>query len=1066
MTIDEMKVVITADNSDISKKIKDLNNLIDNFKNKSSSSFAPDTRLLEKSGNQLKKVLDSLSLNQKQNAEKNALYLAQTQEKEFLRRKFYESMLMSQEDMLQERHAMTVKHLNEKNALSKEQSNERIALKELQLMESNAKTQINLAEKTRQKQQEMYEKKFVDIRVSERNKIEKENEIARKELQQKEDMYKQMFIKIDQEDKKRIQKLADAENKRLVKEEEASKKAIEIALKERHKKEDIYKQMFIKLEQEDKKHLLKLEETAKKEVEIARKVRQQKEDMYKQMFIKIDQMEKKKATQKSPKVNKKNDLLSTISFGKILGIGALTTGAVGLATIFVNAFKKTVKDGLENATASIETESLFQMSMGKYSDEVRKWSEDIGKSLGLNDTEMRKNTAQMYHMITSMKIADETAVNMAKGVTLLAKDVSAFRHEKPEQVYERIQAGLMGQTRGLHLMGYAVTEANVKMYAYSHGITEVGKKLTEQEKVVSRYLLLMEQTRQTHGKFASTLNSVASQTAILKAQQEALSRSWGELFIPMLNSILPRLIAFAKSMKVLVEETKAFFGIKSSSEVAKELTKNAQLGKIIDEETEDASDNVKKMTDNLKKANKEAQKQLATFDEMNVVDKKNNKVPKAKDYDYLLRGMKKFSFPVDDYTQEIQKAIENAENKANDIFDKWQKNREENTKNFKESQRLAKESWNIIFHFPTYVKNLDEVKKAREKIANTEIPKWDQGIEDAKKSFKKLDEERKKAFNESQKPRGLNGQLGSENPIGLPNPNELNNWEKLVKQKKEEIAEWFKKMPYDVQEAITKSSNEIQTWFNETGSKTSTWFAIKKEEFKTWSNEVGTNVGEGFSIIGIKISEIGEKIKTWFAIKKEEFKTWAKESADSIGIFFSELPSKIFGWFAQTGANIKTWFATKKSELTTWASEMAEKIGKFFANIPNMIWNSMTSTFEKIKTWFAEKWSNLTSFISGGSKNSNSSSYYLDPRLQLPRFATGGIVSRPTYAQVGENGAEAIVPLENNTGWIDMLASKLSGNSGQSINLTVKIGEESIINRVIDGINDKSMEMGRGLVMV
>jgi uncharacterized membrane protein len=83
----------------------------------------------------------------------------------------------------------------------------------------------------------------------------------------------------------------------------------------------------------------------------------------------------------------------------------------------------------------------------------------------------------------------------------------------------------------------------------------------------------------------------------------------------------------------------------------------------------------------------------------------------------------------------------------------------------------------------------------------------------------------------------------------------------------------------------------------------------------------------------------------------------------------------------------------------------------------------------------------------------------------LPGMAVGGVVSRPTIAQIGENGAEAVVPLERNTGWIDMLASKLTGN-GQPINLTVKIGEDNIINRVIDGINNKTVEMGRGMVMV
>ena len=52
--------------------------------------------------------------------------------------------------------------------------------------------------------------------------------------------------------------------------------------------------------------------------------------------------------------------------------------------------------------------------------------------------------------------------------------------------------------------------------------------------------------------------------------------------------------------------------------------------------------------------------------------------------------------------------------------------------------------------------------------------------------------------------------------------------------------------------------------------------------------------------------------------------------------------------------------------------------------------------------------------------------------LNIPRLATGGVVSQPTVAMVGEAGAEAVMPLENNTQWIDKLASKLKIGSSRS----------------------------------
>lgn len=45
---------------------------------------------------------------------------------------------------------------------------------------------------------------------------------------------------------------------------------------------------------------------------------------------------------------------------------------------------------------------------------------------------------------------------------------------------------------------------------------------------------------------------------------------------------------------------------------------------------------------------------------------------------------------------------------------------------------------------------------------------------------------------------------------------------------------------------------------------------------------------------------------------------------------------------------------------------------------------------------------------------------------QIPLLARGGVVDEPTTAMFGEDGAEAVVPLENNTGWLNEIASRLA----------------------------------------
>ena len=50
----------------------------------------------------------------------------------------------------------------------------------------------------------------------------------------------------------------------------------------------------------------------------------------------------------------------------------------------------------------------------------------------------------------------------------------------------------------------------------------------------------------------------------------------------------------------------------------------------------------------------------------------------------------------------------------------------------------------------------------------------------------------------------------------------------------------------------------------------------------------------------------------------------------------------------------------------------------------------------------------------------------IDAQKFTPAFAEGGIVDEATYGLVGEDGREAIVPLERNTEWVGGLARAIS----------------------------------------
>ena len=87
-------------------------------------------------------------------------------------------------------------------------------------------------------------------------------------------------------------------------------------------------------------------------------------------------------------------------------------------------------------------------------------------------------------------------------------------------------------------------------------------------------------------------------------------------------------------------------------------------------------------------------------------------------------------------------------------------------------------------------------------------------------------------------------------------------------------------------------------------------------------------------------------------------------------------------------------------------------------------------------------------------------------------MAVGGIVTAPTRALIGENGAEVILPLENNTHWMDIIAAKISGAGGAGvtigeINVTVSdansagIGQR-IVEQIDLALRDYQIQHARG----
>ena len=242
-----------------------------------------------------------------------------------------------------------------------------------------------------------------------------------------------------------------------------------------------------------------------------------------------------------------NNLASFASAATRIGAGltaalTLPIAAVGTASITM-------------AMNAVESENLFEVAFGGMAAAARAWSEELSAKLGLNEYELRKTSGTLFTMFESMGLAKEGAFEMATGLTELSADMASFFNLKPEEAFEKLRSGIVGQTEPLRALGILVDENTTKAYAYKAGIAEQGAELTQQEKVLARYGAIMEQTSKAQGDLARTIDSPTNQLRIMREQMNEAAISLGMALLPAFS----RLIGIVKSVIPYIQSAVEWF---------------------------------------------------------------------------------------------------------------------------------------------------------------------------------------------------------------------------------------------------------------------------------------------------------------------------------------------------------------------------------------------------------------------------------------------------------------------------------------------------------------------------
>lgn len=257
-----------------------------------------------------------------------------------------------------------------------------------------------------------------------------------------------------------------------------------------------------------------------------------------------------------------------------------------------------------------------------------------------------------------------------------------------------------------------------------------------------------------------------------------------------------------------------------------------------------------------------------------------------------------------------------------------------------------------------------------------------------------------------------------------------------------------------IKETVSKVVNAIKEKVSEMKDKVTGFFDTMKtkvtEKVETLKENAKNKIESMKTAIGNKVSAIKDNLL-------EKFK-------------FAGIKDKIQGAIDNAKDkfdSMKTAIATKVSSIVTSVSEKFGSIKTKISEKINGARDAVKNAIDKMKGFFNFSWSLPKIKMP---KISISGKFSLNPP-SAPKFSInwnrlGGIFDKPTIfgyggslQGLGEDGAEAVVPLEKNTQWLDRLAERLSAKQN-GIPIILQVDGKTFAQVSIDSINALTKQRG------
>lgn len=178
---------------------------------------------------------------------------------------------------------------------------------------------------------------------------------------------------------------------------------------------------------------------------------------------------------------------------------------------------------------------------GTAADKMLEFAESAYK-IGMSTTQALQASTGFGQSLQNIGASAEEAQAMTEAFLTRAADVASVMNLPIEEALQRFSAGLRGESNAVERFA-VITEGAMQAWAAQNNIIDsTSQRMTEAQKVLVRYNMIMEQTDRMAGDFANTSDGLANRQRILAAQFENLKAKIGNALTPVLEKVLGKII--------------------------------------------------------------------------------------------------------------------------------------------------------------------------------------------------------------------------------------------------------------------------------------------------------------------------------------------------------------------------------------------------------------------------------------------------------------------------------------------------------------------------------------------